>query len=112
MLIESMEEQGQGGQQITLALNKIEDSLKIFLPQLEIRIEPLVNLMFCTTALYILAVITFPHWESSHYSDTKNIKPKDYTEDMPLVKQLPRIQSLTESAIESLEKQFKNIKVG
>jgi len=110
-LIESMKGQGQGSQKAILELNRIQESLNTFLPQfkMDIDVESIVDLMFCTTALYVLAVITFPHWEGSHYSDTNDIKPKDYTKDMPLVKNLSRMQGLTESAIESLDRYIKHL---
>ena len=108
-LIESMKEDGDGSQKMLVELNKFKNTLSNFFPQISINIEVIMGLLFFTTALYVLAVITFPHWMGSRYSDTNDIKPKDYSENMPLVKYLPRMQGLTESAIESLEKYIKQI---
>jgi len=109
LFIESMS--GQGAQKLKAELNRVQESLNIFMPQIEIKIDLIVDFILCITSLYVLAVITFPHTETSRYSDTQALQPKDYTKDMPLVKSLPKIQAITESAIESLDKFIRNIKL-
>lgn len=107
--IESM--MNQGAEKLRAELNRIQESLNVFLPQFEIKVDLIVDFILCITSLYILSVITFPHTMTSRYSDTQIIHPKDYTIDMPIVEFLPKFQNITESAIESLDRYIRNIKL-
>lgn len=61
--------------------------------------------------IYILSVITFPHAEYSRYPYAKNesipLNNKSYTEDLGIVKAMPKIWPAVERAIVSLEGTFK-----
>jgi hypothetical protein len=102
---------GQGAEKIRGELNRVQESLNVFLPQVEIKIDSIIDFTSCITPLYILSVITFPHTMTSRYSDVHTVHPKDYTMDMPLVKFLPKIQNITESALESLDRYIRNIRL-
>lgn len=108
LIIEVM--RGQGAQRLKAELTKIQESLNTFLPQFELKNDLIVDSIICITSLFILAVITFPHTETSRYSDTQVIHPKNYTKDMPLVKLLPRLQGVTEDTLQSLGTYIENVR--
>lgn len=53
--------------------------------------------------LYILSVVTYPHWEFTRYPD-KEMKPSDYSSDLGIVQCVGRILTKVENAIKVLEK--------
>lgn len=52
--------------------------------------------------LYILSVVTYPHWEFTRYPD-KEIKPSDYSLDLGVVQCVDGILTQAENAIQALE---------
>lgn len=53
--------------------------------------------------LYILSVVTYPHWEFTRYPD-KEIKPSDYSSDLGIVQCVDGILAQVENTIQVLEK--------
>ena len=49
--------------------------------------------------LLVLSIITFPHEQSSRYPDTNGMSAKDYTDNLPLVKKLPQLTTVTETTL-------------
>jgi len=55
--------------------------------------------------LFILSVVTYPHWEFTRYPD-KEIKPSDYSSGLGVVQCVDGILTQVENAIQALEKDF------
>ncbi len=53
--------------------------------------------------LYVLSMVTYPHWEFTRYPD-KEIKPSDYSSDLGVVQCMDGILTQVENAIQVLEK--------
>jgi len=65
------------------------------------------ELNFLLLNMYLLSIITFPHFISTRYPKGKRgLCPEDYTEDLGIVKKFPKILEMTKSIIKGLENRF------
>jgi len=53
--------------------------------------------------LYVLSLVTYPHWEFTRYPD-KEIKPSDYSSDLGIVQCVDIILAQVENAIQALDR--------
>lgn len=59
------------------------------------------------TAIFILAIITFPHEAYTRYPDGRMV-PRDYTYDLGIVRATPRIMRYLKAEIGKLDKMYKS----
>jgi len=86
-------------------LSPIEDIIEMYIPNF----DQLLNMAILPMKLYVLSVITFPHWNRSHYPDTSFLSAKDYNLELPLIKKLHELYDITENTLQDLDKLFKAI---
>jgi HEPN domain-containing protein len=60
---------------------------------------------FVALNLYLLSIITFPHFISTRYpKEKRGLSPEDYNKELGIVKAFPQLRNMTRSIIESFER--------
>ena len=96
----------QAGTLSNLLQNKIEEielMLTSIFPEFEFNIDFITLSSILPYKLYILSIISYKHWQSSRYPDTRPISAKDYNKNLPLVKSLPKIHDITTRTLKNLK---------
>jgi|GEM_PF-2871577 len=81
-------------------LQPVEQLVNLFIPNF----EQILSTTFLPIKLYVLSIISYKHWQRSHYPDTSILSAKDYNLNMPLVKRLPELHAISEELLKGIDK--------
>jgi len=85
-------------------LTTIGNMLKGLMPDLELNISVVILQSILPFKLYVLSIVTYQHWQRSHYPDTYPLAAKNYNENLPLVKALPKLHDIATTTLLDLER--------
>jgi HEPN domain-containing protein len=83
-------------------LAPIEQLIELFMPGF----EQILNMTIVPFKLYILSIVSYPHWNRAHYPDTSYLSSKNYNPDLPLIKKLPEFHKISEATFKDLNSFF------
>jgi len=86
-------------------LQDYQTFIELFVANFE-EIQNFVASFIALYILYMLSVITYPHFSYTRYPDSE-VKPSEYNENLGIVKKSPEIWNLLEESIATIEKFLK-----